>query len=308
MLDPHDLYDLDADAVLDTLGEPAPRGSGPVLVHLLDGFIDAGGVGRLTREHLLEQFDATRLVTFDADQLLDYRSKRSLMTFENGRWSSYSAPSIVVDHLRDAEGASFLLLHGAEPDLQWDRFVAAVDQVEERLGVSLTATVHGIPMAVPHTRPASATAHGTRSELVGVPQPWFGRAEVPASAAALLEYRLGEAGHDAVGFAVHVPHYLTQTPYPTSAMHGLRLLQGATGLDLGADRIEAAAHEATAEVGRQVGESEELRELVGGLEQQFDAFTRSIGQGSLLAQDVELPTADEIGAELERFLAQHSDD
>lgn len=308
MLDPRGIYEIDEQAVAELLGAPGERGTGPVLVHVLNGFIDAGGVGEVVREHLLEHAEPRRLVTFDVDQLLDYRSKRASMTFESSRWSAYDEPALAIDHLRNAEGTGYLVLHGPEPDLQWERFVAAVQQVVELLGVSLVATVHGVPMAVPHTRPSSLTVHATRGELVGSHPSWFGRAEVPASAAALLEYRLGQAGHDAVGYAVHVPHYVAQTAYAPAALHALRMLQGATGLELASEELEAAAHETTEEVARQVAESDDLRSLVRGLEQQYDAFARSFGATSLLADDAPLPTADELGAEFERFLAQRSDD
>ncbi|MEJ7703068.1 MAG: hypothetical protein WKF47_05175 [Geodermatophilaceae bacterium] len=52
--------------------------------------------------------------------------------------------------------------------------------------------------------------------------------------------------------------------------------------------------------------------IVRALEQQYDAYTAgSRGQASLLTVDREsLPTADELGAELERFLAEqtHNDE
>ncbi|WP_100348412.1 proteasome assembly chaperone family protein [Luteimicrobium subarcticum] len=299
-LDPRGIYEIDRATVAEELGR-AP-GTGPVLVHLLDGFVDAGGVGRRVREHLLEH-GGRRVATFDVDQLLDYRSKRSTMTFDASRWADYDEPVLAIDLLHDAEGSPFLVLHGAEPDLQWERFVAAVTQVVDELRVSLVATVHGIPMAVPHTRAATATVHGTSDALVGAAPAWFGRAEVPASASALLEYRLGRSGHDAIGHAVHVPHYAAQTPYAPGAMHGLTLLEGATGLDLWSGEVSEESQEALAEVARQVAGSDELTALVEGLERQYDAFAQSEAR-SLLAQEERLPSADELGAELERFLAQ----
>jgi hypothetical protein len=278
------------------------------MVHVLRGFVDAGGVGELVREHLADRFEARRLVTFDVDQLLDYRSKRASMTFDSSRWTAYDEPTLAIDHLRDTEGTGFLVLHGPEPDLQWERFVAAVAQVVDDLGVSLAVTAHGIPMAVPHTRPVSATVHATRAELTGSSPSWFGRAEVPASASALLELRLGELGRDAVGFAEHVPHYVAQAPYLPAAVHALGMVQGATGLALDQPGLAAGEREALDEVGTAVAASDELTALVRGLEQQYDSFTRSTGVPSLLADESDLPTADEIGAEFEQFLAQHRDD
>jgi predicted ATP-grasp superfamily ATP-dependent carboligase len=308
MLDPKDIYELDPVAAAEVDARAAAQGSGPVLVHAVRGFVDAGSTGQLAVEHLAEELTTTRLATFDADQLVDYRSRRPVMTFEATTWTAYDAPELVVDMVRDGDGVPFLLLHGSEPDVQWERYVAAVRQIVERFDVPLTVGLHGIPMGLPHTRPVSVTAHATRPELVADHPAWFGKVQVPASAGALLELRLGEAGHDAVGFAVHVPHYLAQSAYPQATIAGLRAIERATGLELRAHELEQAATDATLEIERQVAESDEVRTLVHALEEQYDAFSRSIGRTSLLAQSADLPTADELGAEFERFLAQQGED
>ncbi len=305
MLDPRDIYDVDVD-VAERVDATAARGTGPVLVHAVQGFVDAGQAGQVAVDHLLRAGTGERLVTFDADQLVDYRSRRPAMTFDSG-WTHYAVPEIVVDLLTDAQGVPFLLLHGLEPDVQWERWVAAVRQVVERFDVPLVVGLHGIPMGVPHTRPVSVTAHATRAELVADHTSFFGTVQVPASASALLELRLGEAGHDAMGFAVHVPHYLAQSPFPAAGLAGLRHVERSTGLDLGLAELEPAAADAMQEVERQVAGSTEVAAVVQALEEQYDAFTRSVGRTSLLAQATDLPTAEEIGAELERFLAEQTE-
>ena len=45
--------------------------------------------------------------------------------------------------------------------------------------------------------------------------------------------------------------------------------------------------------------------MVRALEEQYDAFVAG-RESSLLAEDRAMPTADELGAELERFLAENS--
>ncbi|MGH4020311.1 MAG: proteasome assembly chaperone family protein [Pseudonocardiaceae bacterium] len=290
-------------------GAPAepgrPEADGPVLVHGLTGFVDAGQAGRLAVEHLLEHLESRVIATFDIDQLLDYRSRRPVMVFETDHWADYARPELTLHEVRDESGATFLLLSGPEPDLQWERFVAAVIDLVERFDVRLTVGLDAVPMAVPHTRPVTLTAHATRPELVADHERWFGTVQVPASVSALLELRLGEAGHDAVGFAVHVPHYLARSEYPDSARGLIEELARASGLDLPAGALHAAAQRAIAEVDEQVGHSEEISRIVRRLEEQFDAAMDSRGQRSLLASEVEkLPTADEIAAELEQFLAE----
>ncbi|WP_402467949.1 PAC2 family protein [Isoptericola aurantiacus] len=310
MLDPQGIYEVDTEAVERTLGaagaDVAP--SGPVLVHALSGFVDAGSAGELAVEHLLGRFTTTRLVTFDVDQVVDYRSRRPVMTFDADRWTDYEAPFLVVDHLADGDGTGFLLLHGVEPDLQWELVVAAVRDVVERFGVSLTIGLHGIPMGVPHTRPMSLTAHGTREGLVEDYTSFLGRVQVPGSLGALLEHRLGQTEHDAMGVTVHVPHYLAQSRYAPAAVVALQHLEKATGLTLDVDALAEAAAQARVEVAELVAENDEVAAVVRRLEEQYDAFSRSIGRPNLLAEDDPLPTAEELGAEFERFLAQRDDD
>ena len=299
MLDPHGLYEL-ADEI--------PALDSPVLVQALTGFVDAGSAIQLTRDHLLEQLDGEVLATFDIDQLLDYRSRRPAMIFVEDHWESYEDPSLALHLLRDATGRQFLLLAGPEPDLQWERFIAAVTGLIERLGVRLTVAVNAIPMAVPHTRPVSVTAHATDQRLLGDHESWLQRVQVPASVANLLEFRLGQSGHDAMGYAAHVPHYLAQTTYPAAAELLIDSISTATGLTLPTGSLREAADEVRDEVDKQVAEDEQAGRLVTSLEQQYDAFLRG-RQGNLLADaNGPLPTAEELGAELERFLAQQSRD
>ncbi|MGH4012537.1 MAG: PAC2 family protein [Pseudonocardiaceae bacterium] len=294
-----ELYRIEADA-------SAPRGA--VLLHALSGFVDAGHAGRLAVAHLLANLEHRVLATFDVDQLIDYRSRRPSMTFDKDHWVSYEDPRLVLYEARDEVGTMFLVLAGAEPDLQWERFTDAARELVERFGVGLTVGLGAIPMAVPHTRPVTVTAHATRPELVSSYQRWFGTLEVPGSASALLELRLGEAGHDAMGFIVHVPHYLTRIEYPESARGLLEHVARNTGLELPSEALRPAAQRVLAEVEQQISSSKETASLVAGLEARFDTVTGEAGQRPMLATDAEpLPTGEEIAAELEQFLAQRED-
>ena len=81
----------------------------PVLVQALDGFVDAGSGRRLAREHLLNALDSEPLVTFDVDQLVDYRSRRPEMTFTTDHWVGYAAPELAVHVVRDPVCGTFVL-------------------------------------------------------------------------------------------------------------------------------------------------------------------------------------------------------
>ena len=292
--DPGDLYEASSDA---------PELDDMVLLYYLDGFIDAGGAGRLLAAHLLGTLDHQEVAAFDVDALIDYRSRRPTMNFVKDHWESYEAPELAVYLLRDTAGAPFLLLNGPEPDHLWEGFTSAVRALSLSLGVRLAVGFHGIPMGVPHTRPLGVTAHATRPELTEGYRPLVDRLQVPGSAAGLLELRLGEDKRAAIGFAVHVPHYLAQAAYPAAAVTLLEAVEGATGLSLPSDALREAALRTDIEIGRQVEGSAEVAEVVHSLEEQYDEFTA--GQEGLLGEDPEhMPTAEELGAEFERFLAE----
>jgi predicted ATP-grasp superfamily ATP-dependent carboligase len=294
-----ELYRIDA--------EPATQ-AGTVLVHALTGFVDAGQAGSLAVAHLLANLEHRVIATFDVDQLLDYRSRRPTMVFEEDRWASYEQPKLVLYEVLDCTGTAFLLLTGPEPDLQWERFAHSIRELIERFGVELTVGLGAVPMAVPHTRPATVTAHATRRELISGYQRWFNTMQIPGHAGALVELRLGEAGHDAMGFVVHVPHYLARIEYPESARGLLEHLARSSGLTLPVEELRPAAQRVLAEVTEQVARSPESMSVVASLEAQFDATTGESDRRSLPPIDADLlPTGDEIAAELEQFLAEQDD-
>ena len=61
-------------------------------------------------------------------------------------------------------------------------------------------------------------------------------------------------------------------------------------------------------INEQVEASPEIAQVVAALERQYDAFVTAQENRSLLARDEDLPSGEELGAEFERFLAQHADD
>ncbi|MBV9594826.1 MAG: PAC2 family protein [Actinobacteria bacterium] len=295
-LDPEELYELDPDR---------PELSHVTMLQALDGFVDAGSTVKLIRDHLRSGEAPRVLARFDVDQLHDYRARRPVMSFDRDHWSGVESPELTIQLLHDAEGVPFLLLAGPEPDAQWERFVAAVRILVGRLGVGLTVGFNAFPMGLPHTRPTRAIVHASRPELLGDYQPWLGQILVPGSAGHLLELRLGESGHDAIGLAAPVPPYVAGSEYPAAAAALLRETGKRTGLRFDLNDLDAAAAHTRLAIDEQVAQNEEVQAVVTVLEAQYDAYQRGQGR-SLLAEEGTLPSADELGAELERFLADQA--
>lgn len=280
----------------------------PIMVHALRGALDAGSVGELVASHLLDSLHSRRVATFDVDALIDYRSRRPSIEIENFRFTDYNEPVLAVDLLADDEGHPLLLLHGCEPDLRWEAFVRDVIELVKKLGVERTVGVHGFPTPVPHTRPAQVQTHGDAlpelDEQRGI---MLGAVQMPGSASALVEYRLQQQGRTATGFSVSVPHYLSQNVYPAAAAEAVRWISRAGDLALPVGDLEAAAAEMAAQVEQQIEQSPKVAGMVRQLETQFDQYAEVVGDVTTEEEESlppPVPSADEIGAEAEAFLAK----
>lgn len=305
-MDAHDdhssLYELEFPAP----AVSGPRGDGPVLVHALEGFADAGHAVTLAATHLREALDGALVATFNTDELIDYRSRRPMISFTGEEFDGIDMPKLTMHALVDNNGHPFLLLDGSEPDLRWEQFVTAIAALTERFGVSQVVGLNSIPMAVPHTRPSAVVGHGTDTESLGDLPRWDNEMKLPASASMLLELRLGEAGYRTAGLAAQVPHYLAQNNYPAASAALLQALGQVSGLDLPVAALENAAAQMRRQIDAEVDGNAEVEGVVRALESQYDSFAAGQAEErSLLAADEPLPSGDELGAEFEKYLAQH---
>ena len=288
--------------IVDDVPELAGRSDGPVLVTALDGFLDAGNASALAVGHLTDSGSGRVVAVFEVDEFYDYRARRPPLTFIEDHYADYEAPRLVVRLMQDKLGSPYLLLSGPEPDIRWEAFARAVRAVVEHFSVRLVVSMGSVPMAVPHTRPVQLTNHATAQRLLIQENVWKGEIRVPASAQALLELRLGEWGHDAMGFVAHIPHYVAQFDYPHAASALLEGLEDVTGLQWDQAALKEAGEARQVEIATQIADSDDVREVVTGLEQQYDAFHRQ--DSNLLADDERLPSGEEIGAQFEQFLAK----
>jgi len=301
MRDPAGLYDLSPDVT------DVP--SGLHLVAGLTGFADAGSAVTQFSEYLLDTLDTRVVAQFDSDALLDYRARRPTIYFDQDHLSNYAPAKLNLYLATDELGQQFLLLTGYEPDFQWERFTAAVLQLVDKYQVKTTTWVHAIPMPVPHTRPIGVTVSGNRTELIDAMSIWKPHTQVPANALHLVEYRLQEIGHPITGFVLLIPHYLADTEYPAAAVSALESVSAATGLIFPTDQLREEGRDFISKIDGQVDNNQELAKLVGTLEERHDSYMLDNPLRSPLTDiDGELPSADDIAAELENFLAIRRND
>ncbi|WP_333619009.1 proteasome assembly chaperone family protein, partial [Dietzia sp.] len=214
MSTPNDLYRL----VFPTPSLTEASGKGPVLVHGLEGFSDAGRAVRQATEHIRSANHSELVARFDADELVDYRSRRPAMDYSFDHFAGYAEPHISLHAITTPSDQTFLLLSGLEPDLRWGSFVDAVSRLSADFGVRIAVGLGSMPLNVPHTRPLRSSAHSKDIELLEGFSTWPGEFRLPGSADSLLEYKLSEQGFSTMGFTAHVPQYLAQSEYPATAI------------------------------------------------------------------------------------------
>lgn len=303
MLTPEGLFEWEDEEFIVPEGLPLVAG--------LTGFADAGSAVTQFTEYLTDTLDYRLVALFDNDSLLDYRARRPTIYFDQDHLTNYRPARLALYLVKDEIGQQFLLLSGYEPDFQWERFTSAVLGLIDGLKVTSATWVHAIPMPVPHTRSIGVTVSGNRTDLIDSMSVWKPHTQVPSNAMHLVEYRLQNSDLPTAGIVLLIPHYLADTEYPDAAVAALNGVSAATGLLFPTDQLREEGREFVAKIDEQVEGNPELRKLVGALEERHDAYMAGNPMRSPLTdEDGQLPSADEIAAELEKFLAtrRHGED
>jgi hypothetical protein len=295
VIDPSDLYQIKVNPLEVPLGLPLLAG--------LSGFTDAGGTISQVAENVFANFESKLVVEFINDELLDYRSRRPVMFFERDHIISYDPATLGIYLVTDEAGNPFLFLNGYEPDFKWDTFITALQDVFELFAVSSVTWVHSIPFPVPHTRPVGVTVSGNRQELIDKVSEWKPSTSVPGNVLHVLEYRLTPTGMPMIGFVLLVPHYLSDSEYPEAAIAAFQQISGATGLVFRTDPLREESTRFLRKLSQQVEENADLARVVASLEQGYQAADPQPGRPQMNRPTPQVPSADEIAAELEDYLA-----
>jgi proteasome assembly chaperone (PAC2) family protein len=277
----------------------------PVLILSLEGWIDAGGAAARATVAILEGVEATPVAEFDADTLLDHRSRRPIMRLDDGMNQGLTWPSIQIVAFSDVAGSDALMLVGAEPDHQWKAFTRAVVDLAMELGVRMVVGVGAYPAPVPHTRPARLATTSNdpilRDQLAQVRS----TLEVPAGIGNAIEERCAEVGLPAVGIWAQVPHYAAAMPYPGASLALVEGLNEVTGLAIPTGTLAEEADATRARLDDLVADSAEHLALLRQLEAQADAAGTEAAPPATHPSD--LPSGDELATEIERFLRGQGD-
>ena len=261
--------------------------SSPVLISAFAGWVDAASVATSAAQHIGGSGET--IATFDSDELFVYRTNRPFVEIANATIKDIAWPEVLVRHSR-LHGRDVLLLTGVEPDLRWKEFAVSVLELALRLGVTELISLGAISAAVPHTLAPPVLATASRSELLDEAERRpEGLLRVPGAAVNVVDQQLARHGLATMGFWAQIPHYVTSPYSPGVAALVERV---ARHLDV---EIPVGALE---EQGR--AQRRHLDEIVAARPEAKAYVERLEG----VAAQQQIPSGDEMAAEIERFLKE----
>jgi hypothetical protein len=281
---------------------PAPA----ALVVAFDGWTDAGAGGTGAVEHLRSLGSVRRVGALPSDALYDFRDRRPQLSIDRGRLGRPEWPELVLDLVEVPDAPPLLVLTGPEPDLGWQALAADVIDLVDLLDVPRYIGLGSVPGPLPHTRPVMLVCTSSDPELLerlGAPHE---RMIVPASCQVAIEAELATAGTRTLGLWVRIPHYVAG-PYPEASRRLLAELAGTLDMDLDLDDLDIAIEANRQRLEVASSASDEIVEHVRQLEALYDAELAEAGpsgRGGIASPitEADVPSADELAAEIERFL------
>ena len=284
--------------------------AGPTLIVAMQGYADAGHAVEGSADHIKAALESRTVATFNNDELIDYRSRRPMVTLNQHEISDVEELELDMRVVKDTAGTPFLLLSGPEPDLRWEAFSEAVADLVERFDVSETICLYAAPMGAPHTRPLVVSAHGNDRELLGSMFTFDGMVTIPGAAAIMIERELHKRGRKVAGFTAHVPHYVASSPYPHATYQLLQSVEDSAKLKLPLRSLERDMAKVSRQLAEQTAQSEEIAHVVQALEEHYDsemADYRERNPQAMMPGEAELPSGEEISEAFENFLAAIED-
>jgi len=274
-----------------------PHLRSPVLVCAFRGWNDAAAAASTALGALASSFDAELIATIDPEEFFDFQSTRPTITMDEGLTRRIEWPENNLVALRaPTADRDLVLLDGTEPNLRWRTFAETVATAADALGAELVISMGALIAEVAHTLPVPVTGLASSPELVEELDLERSSYEGPTGIVGVVHDLCGQTGIDSASLWAAVPHYVAAIPNPKAALALLRRLEGLTGIAVDASELEEETSDYEEQIGRAVAANPEIEELVARIEAE---------QADLLAAEgEELPSADTIAREFQRFLRQ----
>jgi proteasome assembly chaperone (PAC2) family protein len=278
-----------------------PHLRSPLLVCAFRGWNDAAAAASTALGTIASSFESELIARVDPEEYFDFQTTRPTISMDEGQTRRLDWPANNLIAVRVPGGdRDLVLLDGTEPNLRWRTFSESIATAADALGVERVITLGALIAEVSHTLPVPIT--GLASDRQMVEELEFERSnyEGPTGIVGVIHDLCRQAGMDSVSLWAAVPHYVAAIPNPKAALALLRRLEGLTGIAVEASSLEEETTDYEEQITHAVSANPEIEELVARIEAE---------QVNLLTQEGdELPSADSIAREFQRFLKQRGGD
>jgi proteasome assembly chaperone (PAC2) family protein len=277
-----------------------PHLRSPVLVCAFRGWNDAAAAASTALSAVAAALDSELIARIDPEEYFDFQTTRPTISLENGLTRRIDWPENNLYAVRvPAADRDLVLLDGTEPNLRWRTFSETIATAADALGVELVITLGALIAEVSHTLPVPITGLASDEEMVDELELERSNYEGPTGITGIVHDRCRQAGISSASLWAAVPHYVAAVPNPKAALALLRRLEGLTGIAVEASELEEETSDYEEQIGRAVAANPEIEDLVARIEaEQVDLLT---------AEGEEVPSADSIAREFQRFLRQRGD-
>jgi proteasome assembly chaperone (PAC2) family protein len=277
-----------------------PHLRSPVLVCAFRGWNDAAAAASTALGAIASSLDAQLIARVDPEEYFDFQSTRPTISMDEGQTRRIDWPenNFIAAHVPTAD-RDLVLLDGTEPNLRWRTFSETIATAADALGVDMVVTLGALIAEVSHTLPVPITGLASSQELVEELDLERSNYEGPTGIVGVVHDLCRGAGIKSASLWAAVPHYVAAVPNPKAALALLRRLEGLTGIAVEASELEEETTDYEEQIGRAVAANPEIEELVSRIEaEQVDLMG---------AEGEDLPSADTIAREFQRFLKQRGD-
>ncbi len=264
------------------------------------GWNDAAAAASTALATVAESLDSELIATVDPEDYFDFQATRPTVSMDEGQTRRIEWPQndLIAVRVPSAE-RDLVLFDGTEPNLRWRTFSETVATAADALGVEFVITLGALIAEVSHTLPVPITGLATSPELVEELDLERSSYEGPTGIVGVVHDLCDKSGIDSASLWAAVPHYVAAVPNPKAALALLRRLEGMTGIAVDASELEEETNDYEEQIGRAVAANPEIEELVARIEAE---------QADLLGSDEDdLPSADSLAREFQRFLRQRGD-
>jgi proteasome assembly chaperone (PAC2) family protein len=207
------------------------------------------------------------------------------------------------------EGADrdLILLSGIEPHLGWRGYVGCVLELCRTFDVSGVITLGALLAEVSHVRPVPLIGSSADEDLarrLDLSAESASSYEGPTGVVGVLSQAVRDAGLATASLWASVPFYVNASPNPKGALAILERLNGGLELGLSLHDLEVFAARFDAQVQAEIDKDPQMVEYARRIEEQLDDAEEQAGAPGAGQPPAELPDAEAMVEELERFLRE----